>query len=237
MRRLTMTGVSVVLLVVLMATTVLAENIRGTNGPDVLRGTEMADTIKGLKGADRVLGRDGSDEVRGNRGADEVRGGGGPDEVYGGLASDSLYGRFGDDSLFAKDGVRDFVYCGPGRDRAVVDVRDRVQGCEIINEPVINEPVSPPEDLDRDDDGVNDDADNCPDVANLDQTNTDKDFKKFVPGNPTATPVVPDSGTPGVVQDGDTLGDACDTDDDNDGALDTADPEPLNPAIDTIATS
>jgi hypothetical protein len=56
-------------------------------------------------------------------------------------------------------------------------------------------------DTDADDDGVSDDVDNCPAVANTDQANFD----------------------------GDTVGDACDEDDDNDGVLDALDAFPLDP--------
>jgi hypothetical protein len=55
---------------------------------------------------------------------------------------------------------------------------------------------------DSDDDGVNDDADNCPNAANAGQLNTDNDSQ----------------------------GDACDSDDDNDGVLDSADAFPTNAA-------
>ncbi len=54
--------------------------------------------------------------------------------------------------------------------------------------------------VDLDADGVGDACDNCPSVANTDQTNTDK-----------------------LLSGGDTLGDACDTDDDADGLLDVSD--------------
>ena len=58
---------------------------------------------------------------------------------------------------------------------------------------LLPDPRGAPDDTDND--GVDDGDDNCPEVANPDQTDTD----------------------------GDTQGDACDTDDDNDGAADEAD--------------
>ncbi|WP_337833622.1 DUF4114 domain-containing protein [Desulfonema magnum] len=61
------------------------------------------------------------------------------------------------------------------------------------------------EPADTDGDGVADDADNCPSVANPDQTNSDDD----------------------------ETGDACDTDDDNDGTPDETDAFPLDPAEQT----
>ncbi len=60
---------------------------------------------------------------------------------------------------------------------------------------------------DADGDGIADTADNCPSVANADQNNTD---------------FTADATT------GDTLGDACDPDDDNDGVHDAADDFPLD---------
>ena len=57
------------------------------------------------------------------------------------------------------------------------------------------------EDTDDDNDNTPDGSDNCPLISNTDQLNTDKD-----------NPISGDAG--------DELGDACDTDDDNDGLLD-----------------
>ncbi|MFQ5806364.1 MAG: thrombospondin type 3 repeat-containing protein [Phycisphaerae bacterium] len=56
---------------------------------------------------------------------------------------------------------------------------------------------------DRDDDGICDRADNCPETANPSQADFDSDG----------------------------LGDACDTDDDNDGDPDKLDPAPYNAAV------
>jgi hypothetical protein len=55
--------------------------------------------------------------------------------------------------------------------------------------------------VDSDGDGILDSKDNCPSVSNADQKNTD----------------------------GDSSGDACDSDDDNDGVPDISDAFPLNP--------
>jgi hypothetical protein len=59
---------------------------------------------------------------------------------------------------------------------------------------------------DSDGDGIDDDVDNCPDVANPDQVDSD----------------------------GDGMGDACDPDDDNDGIPDTRDPDTVADVVNTI---
>jgi hypothetical protein len=66
-------------------------------------------------------------------------------------------------------------------------------GCSVQDVYCLN--VDPPANADSDGDGINDDEDNCPDIANADQANND----------------------------GDGLGDICDDDDDNDGVLDVVD--------------
>ena len=77
----------------------------GTAGPDVLRGLGGNDTLLGVGGADILIGGSGSDRLAGGPGADLIR---------------------------ARDGVRDVIDCGAGRDIAVVDRRDRVKNCEVI---------------------------------------------------------------------------------------------------------
>jgi Ca2+-binding RTX toxin-like protein len=43
-----------------------------------------------------------------------------------------LDGGAGNDRISARDGERDRVRCGPGRDTAIVDRGDRVKGCEVV---------------------------------------------------------------------------------------------------------
>jgi len=39
----------------------------------------------------------------------------------------------GNDRVYARNGRRDFVDCGPGRDTAWVDKSDVVRNCEIVH--------------------------------------------------------------------------------------------------------
>ncbi len=95
----------------------------GTAGPDRLTGTALGDTLYGLGGNDVLLGLGGNDVLFGGRGNDLLVGGPGRDRLYGGP---------GNDTLRARDGLRDVVDCGPGRDTAIVDRIDRVSGCERV---------------------------------------------------------------------------------------------------------
>jgi Tol biopolymer transport system component len=78
---------------------------RGSAKRDRLIGTAFADKLYGLGGNDKIVGR------------------GGPDLLSGGPGSDTID---------AADGVRDTVDCGPGHDRARVDKKDKLIGCEKV---------------------------------------------------------------------------------------------------------
>jgi hypothetical protein len=68
-------------------------------------------------------------------GADTSAGGGGSDHVWG-MAKvdvsapgfDTLNGGRGGDTIHARDGEADQINCGPGNDRAVLDMLDVVDG-------------------------------------------------------------------------------------------------------------
>ena len=95
-----------------------AKIVHGTSGPDVLRGSPGDDRLYGKGGADRLFGL------------------GGDDLVVGGPGADVLVGGSGNDRLAARDQARDVLTCGPGRDTAIVDLRDRVSsGCERVLRP------------------------------------------------------------------------------------------------------
>jgi hypothetical protein len=99
-------------------------------------GTHRSDRMVGTGAGDALIGRRGRDLLLGRRGADCLRGNGGADRLSGGRAPDRLLGGIDQDRLHARDGVRDVVNCGRGRrDRAVVDRRDRVRGCERVRRP------------------------------------------------------------------------------------------------------
>ena len=78
---------------------------RGTKAPDVVVGSRTSDQIAGGAGRDRICGRGGRDRLSGGTGPDLIS---------------------------SADSSRDSVDCGPGRDRAVVDARDRVRRCERV---------------------------------------------------------------------------------------------------------
>jgi Ca2+-binding RTX toxin-like protein len=95
----------------------------GTYGSDTFLGTGTSDSFCGLTGTDSIYGRKGNDQLAG-----------GPDTdyIYGGPGRDLIYGESGDDTIHARDGQRDRIDCGRGGDRAVVDRKDSVNGCEKV---------------------------------------------------------------------------------------------------------
>jgi Ca2+-binding RTX toxin-like protein len=133
--------------------------IIGTQGADVLRGTARRDVICGLGGDDRILAAGGDDLVYGGNGRDRLFGESGNDQLYGGAGADRLIGGLGADLLsggslgdvliggtgsdrllgggnndivFARDGRRDWVNGGPGRDLVTRDRVDRVLAAEFL---------------------------------------------------------------------------------------------------------
>jgi hypothetical protein len=126
------------------------DRIAGGGDDDGLSGNSGDDRVSGGGGADRVFGRSGDDGVSGNAGNDRVSAGSGNDRVYGrsgddgvsgnagddrvdgGPGKDRLFGRRGDDLIDARDGERDLVYCGTGRDTVRADREDVLHRCERV---------------------------------------------------------------------------------------------------------
>jgi Ca2+-binding RTX toxin-like protein len=113
----------------------------GTNERDVLTGGDAGDVAFGFDGADRIDGRgghdcliggSGNDVLRGERGSDRLTGGRGNDVLVGGPGVNAYDAGPGNDNVDARNGTRELVRCGPGNDRARVDRRDRVSGCERV---------------------------------------------------------------------------------------------------------
>jgi len=101
-------------------------------GRDCLFGMAGRDVLRGGSGSDRLWGGTGADRLVGGSGADELWGGAGADRLTGGSGRDRFHGGGGRDVIDARDGARESVDCGPGRDTARVDRRDRVRGCERV---------------------------------------------------------------------------------------------------------
>jgi Ca2+-binding RTX toxin-like protein len=125
-----------------------ADVIRGLAGADTLFGDRCGGTTAAGDGEDRVIGGAGNDKLYGSGAADELKGnagndrldggtgrdklegGGGHDALKGGAGQDALKGGPGRDRISAKDGKRDRVDCGPGRDVVRADRKDRLRRCE-----------------------------------------------------------------------------------------------------------
>jgi hypothetical protein len=95
--------------------------------------TNRADRIVGTKGPDRLRGLGGGDTILGLAGSDVLDGGVGNDTLIGGPGNDLLLGGRGNDVISVRDGQRDRVRCGPGRDRVIADRNDTVsRDCERV---------------------------------------------------------------------------------------------------------
>jgi hypothetical protein len=132
--RLAATGIALVALVATVGSSALSAAVTASAGLTGLRpvtGSGKADVLRGSSRADLIRGYGGSDRIYGYRGDDVLYGGVGADVVVGGLGNDRLYGGPGNDRLNARDGMRDRLSCGPGRDTVVRDAKDVVaRDCE-----------------------------------------------------------------------------------------------------------
>jgi len=100
---------------------------RGTEGMDVIVGVE------GEVGEDRISARAGNDLASGLAGNDRIDGGAGRDKLSGGD---------GNDVIRARDGERDRIRCGSGRDVVSADRSDRVSpDCERVSLPASRSPT------------------------------------------------------------------------------------------------
>jgi hypothetical protein len=133
--------------------TAFGDTLRGLEGRDALRGGAANDCLEGGPSGDVLSGGPGDDRLSGGFGSDRLFGDDGNDVLKGGTRNDVLFGGPGDDQLLpgpgadrvsagagndvvnARDGVRERIDCGPGSDRARVDRRDRVSGCEQVARP------------------------------------------------------------------------------------------------------
>jgi Ca2+-binding RTX toxin-like protein len=109
------------------------DHISGHDGDDDERGDDGDDDLQGDDGDDDLCGDDGDDHLRGGAGDDVLKGGRGDDSLNGGKGHDEIEGDSGNDVINSRDGQRDVVTCGRGRDRVRADKRDRVsRTCESV---------------------------------------------------------------------------------------------------------
>ncbi len=121
-------------LVVLVAGAVL--NQTAAKSTKAINGTPRADLLRGTPGSDVIKGFGGKDRLFGYRGDDRLEGGAGGDLLVGGAGRDQLRGGAGNDRISARDGQRDFISCGTGRDVVIKDAIDTVaRDCPAIPVP------------------------------------------------------------------------------------------------------
>ena len=80
------------------------DNLKGTNGNDLIFGFEGNDKINGKKGNDCIFGGPGEDKINGGEGNDTIIGGEGDDKINGGDENDTILGGPGNDKINVGDG-------------------------------------------------------------------------------------------------------------------------------------
>ena len=129
-------------------------------GNDRIWGGDANDKLVAGTGRDRLYGEDGRDDMYGGSGNDRLEGGLGRDMMAGGAGNDYMFGGSDDDRMFGESGIdrmlagggrnqidggagndsievrngeRDRVICGSGRDSVRADRYDRLNGCESVS--------------------------------------------------------------------------------------------------------
>jgi dipeptidyl aminopeptidase/acylaminoacyl peptidase len=98
-----------------------------SNPPAVPGKPGVTCTRSGNRRANRIVGTPGNDVLCGKGGKDRISGRGGRDVLSGGSGRDRLRGGTGSDRIHARDGARDRVHGGRGRDIATADRRDALR--------------------------------------------------------------------------------------------------------------
>jgi Ca2+-binding RTX toxin-like protein len=108
------------------------DRLTGGLGNDFLTGGLGNDTMFGGTGNDRLSGGAGKDLLDGGLGNDALDGGAGNDTLKGGAGTNSYKGGLGNDNINAKNGKKETVDCGAGKDTATADRTDVKKGCETV---------------------------------------------------------------------------------------------------------
>lgn len=103
---------------------------RGYKQRNSMTGSAAADDLSGRDLGDFICGKDGRDVLSGKAGNDRISGGPGADTISGGIGRDRIEGGAGNDRINVRDGIRDLVLCGRGRDVVTIDRQDRTKNCE-----------------------------------------------------------------------------------------------------------
>jgi Ca2+-binding RTX toxin-like protein len=111
------------------------DRIVGDAGSDTLHGSGGHDVLDGKAGEDSVEGGDGPDVLTGGAGRDALAGGAGRDILSDGQGRNAYSAGAGDDEVYARQSIGEAVECGPGKDYAFVDRKDKVTGCEHVDRP------------------------------------------------------------------------------------------------------
>lgn len=104
--------------------------LRGAAGDDCIIGGRGNDQLYGELGADVLEGGPGNDLLDGGRGNDRLAGGAGNDLLRAGTGTNQLSAGSGDDRVSARNGRRERINCGSGKDAVRADRTDDLTGCE-----------------------------------------------------------------------------------------------------------
>ncbi len=113
------------------------DRLAGGSGDDRLSDHSGSGELDGgpgddeMAGTGRLTGGPGDDHLRGYGDPDVLAGGSGADRLEGAAGRDRYDGGPGDDRLLTRDGVREAVDCGAGRDSIDPDRADRRRACEL----------------------------------------------------------------------------------------------------------